>query len=230
MRIIKNESLILTRTRIGEQAPKVGLILLLIVTILVWMRPDWLLLIIALIWLGFIASLVGAYWGERFVGPLAYYKKVPEALKGLDDNYTLLEYKLPAPFVLVEPGGITVVLVKSQGGEIKYENGRWQHKESLGLLRRVAGQEAIGHPERQAVAETAKVEKVLRNLLPEEALSVPIRPVILFIAPKAHIEADDSPVPVVPAVKFKSWLRGPGRLPNLPDDIKAQLQEAIDKL
>ncbi len=227
MHIITKESHIQSRVRIGERAPLVGLILLFIATILIWTRPEWWLITMVLIWVGFIASMVGGYLGERFVGPLAHHKKVPEALKGLDNSYVLAMYQLPSPFVLIEPGGMTVFLVKSQGGDIKYKEGKWHHRQKLGLFRRLAGQEGLGRPERQANLELAQMKKFLKETLPD-GLEIPTRCIILFVDPDVQLDAEDSPVPALRAVKLKGWLRGEGRRSTLPASDRQQLLEALD--
>jgi len=227
MRVIVDESLVRSRTRIGERALSVGLLLVLVTIILAVLRPEWWPLILILSSAGLSASLVGGYLGERFVGPLAYHKKVPLALKGLDDRYTLLMYKLPSPFVLVEPSGLTVIKVKSQDGNIVYENGAWRHREKWGFLKRFAGQESIGKPEQQAWTEVEQVNKLLKKL-PLNDEEIPVRPLILFINPRVQLSADECPVPALRAAKLKSWLRGPGRESALSDDILQHLYEVLE--
>ncbi len=226
MRIIAKESYITSRVRIGERAPLIGLILLLVATILIWTRPEWWLLTMTLVWAGFIVSMIGGYLGERFVGPLAHHKKVPEALKGLGGDYTLLMYELPSPFVLVEPSGLTVMLVKSQGGQITYNEGKWRHKQKLRFFRRFAGQDSIGRPIQQAKFELGRVKKALQKLSPND-LDIPIRVLILFVDPDVQLDADDSPVPAIRAAKLKGWLRGEGRQSNLPEEMQKQIHQVL---
>jgi hypothetical protein len=185
-----------------------------------------------LVWAGFITSMIGGYLGERFVGPLAHHKKVPEALKGLGGDYTLLMYKLPSPFVLVEPSGLTVILVKSQGGEITYDDGKWQHRQKLRFFRRFAGQESIGRPDQQAKVELNQVEKALQKLSSDKKpssddLDIPVRALILFVDPDVQLDVKDSPIPAIRAAKLKSWLRGEGRASNLPDETQKQLLQVL---
>ncbi len=226
MRIIAKESYIKSRVRIGERAPLVGLILLLVATILIWTRPEWWLLTMTLVWAGFITSMIGGYLGERFVGPLAHHKKVPEALKGLGGEYTLLMYKLPSPFVLVEPSGLTVILVKSQGGEITYDDGKWRHRQKLRFFRRFAGQESIGRPDQQAKVELNQVEKALKKPSSDN-LDIPVRALILFVDPDVQLDVEDSPIPAIRAAKLKSWLRGDGRASNLPEETQKRLHQIL---
>ena len=226
MRIVTNETHINSRTRWGERAPLAGLLLLAAATLLIFWRPDLIWATTVVVSLGFIVSLIGSYLGDRYVGPLAHHKKVPEALKGLDNDYVLLMYKTPFPFVLVSPGGVTVITVKSQGGDIAYVKGRWKHREKLGWLRRFAGQEGLGRPDRLAQAEADDFRNFLAKRLPE-GMDVPVRPAILFINSNIQLEADDSPVPAFITAHFKHWLRKEGRLPKLSSEVQQQLAVAL---
>jgi hypothetical protein len=171
-------------------------------------------------------SIIGSYLGNRYVGPMAYHKKIPEALKGMTDNYTLLIYELPVPFVLVEPGGLTTITVKAHGGEVKYEKNSWQHQEKLGFLRKLAGQETLGRAHRFALSEAERLQKHLDKRLPED-VEAPVRPVLLFIHPDVYLEAEDSPVPALRAAEFKRWLRKDGRRTRLPDETREKLRAVL---
>ncbi|MGC9346949.1 MAG: hypothetical protein ACP5JG_02320 [Anaerolineae bacterium] len=232
MRIVSDESHISLRTKIGERAPFVGLAVLAVATVLIFVRPQWLWLTMALVWVGFLISLTGSYLGDRYVGPLAHHKRVPDALKGLGDEYTLIMYELSVPFTLVEPGGITVLTVKSQGGQVVYEKGHWRHRQRLGFLRRFAGQEGLGRPHRMAEAERSYVESYLEKALPADGLDpseVPVRAVVLFTNPDVVLNLeDDPPLPALRAVELKRWLRKEPLRPRLSDEAMTEILEALN--
>ena len=238
MRVIANESHIETRTKLGEWAPLAGLIVLGISTAIIFVEPSRIWISMILVWIGFLISIVGSYLGNRYVGPMAYHKKVPEALKGMTDDYILLMYMLPVPFVLVEPGGLTTITVKAHGGEVKYQNDSWQHQEKLGFLRKLAGQETLGRAHRFALSEAERIQKYLDKRLPQDIamemkmemkmememeMEAPVRPVLLFIHPEVYLEAEDSPVPALRSAEFKRWLRKDGRRTRLPDETREKL-------
>jgi hypothetical protein len=170
--------------------------------------------------------MMGGYLGGRYVGPLAHHKKVPEALKGLENSFTLLMYKTPVPFVVMDAGGLTTVLVRGQNGRITYQNGKWRHKDKWGWLKRFAGQESLGRPDQLALLEAEDLRRFLHKRLPE-GIEVPVRPVILFVHPDAIVEAADSPVPVFRESELKRWLRREGRRPNLPKETVEALYAAL---
>ena len=226
MRLIVNESQIKNRTRIGELAPLGGLIILVVATVLIFWKPELTWVTLLIIWVGFILSLVGGYLSSRYLGPMAHHKRVPEVLKGLENSYTLLMYKTPSPFVLVDNGGVTVITVRSQGGQVAYAKGSWRHREKRGWLRRFAGQEGLGRPDRIAVVEVEAMQRYLAKQLPD-GVEVPVRSVILFVNPDTVIDVADPPVPVLRGAEFKRWLRREGWPAKLSSEVQRQLAEAL---
>ncbi len=228
MQVVANDRHINTRKKIGERAPFVGLVLLGLSTALVFLKPDWLWGTMALVWVGFMISLAGSYLGDRYVGPNAGHRRLPEALKGLDNGYTLLMYKMAAPFVLVEPGGLTVLSLRSQGGLITYEGGKWQQKQKLSLLRRFAGQESLGHPDRISETERQMVIDQLRKALPEGP-TVPVRAMLVFTNPETVLEVDEEtvPVPSMRTAELKRWLRRTPMRPQMPESAHQAFRAAF---
>jgi len=226
MRIIINEAHITTRTRIGERAPFIGIALLFIAIVLILFLPEWLWVSMLLVWVGFVVALIGSYLGDRYVGALAHHKKVPEAFRKLNDQYTLLVYQTFVPFVLLGPEGVTIITVKSQGGQVTYQNGKWRHHEKLGILRRMAGQEALGRPDRMAQAEATDFSRFLHKQLPE-GVEVPVYPLLLFINPNVKVDAIDSPVPALLSSKAKRWLLKKGRSAPLSEQVFQYVRQVL---
>ncbi len=228
MRLISNEKHISSRKKIGERAPFVGLVLLAVSTVLVFLKPEWLWGTMALVWVGFMVSLAGSYLGDRYVGPNAGHRRIPESLKGLDGSYTLLMYKTSVPFVLAEPGGLTVLSVKSQGGTITYADGKWRQRQKLGLLRRFAGQESLGRAHKGAEIEQSILLDQLRKLLPD-GMTVPVRTLLVFTHPDVVLQVDEDsvPVPAVRASELKRWLRRTPLRPQLPEAVQQALRTAL---
>ncbi|MCU0521249.1 MAG: hypothetical protein MUF84_11220 [Anaerolineae bacterium] len=229
MQVISNAAHISSRRKIGERAPFVGLVILAVSAVLVFLKPEWLWATMALVWLGFMVSLAGSYLGDRYVGPNAGHKRIPEALKGLDSGYTLLMYRTSVPFVLLEPGGLTVLSLKSQGGSITFANGKWQQRQKMSLLRRFAGQESLGRPQQIAESERQSVLDQLKKLLPD-GVQVPVRTVLVFTNPDVVLRVDEDtvPVPSVRAAELKRWLRRTPMRPQLPDSAHRAIRDALN--
>jgi len=236
MRIIRNERRIRRLSAIGKHATMAGLLTLLISLIISFVRPYWLVPMLMSVALGFILSVVGGFFADRFAGPLAHHDALTGALKGLDDQYTLLQYVLPVSHVLLEPEGCTVFVVKTQGGEVTYqqERGRWKHRQRGKFFRQFVGQETVGAPDLEAEHQVRKLEHYLAvrlsahgeaHRLPD--VEVPVRAAIVFVNPKVTLEATASPVPAFYGKRVKAWLRGPGKRKPLPAAVHRRLAEAL---
>ncbi len=225
MRIIRNERHVRLFGTIGRYGTFAGLAALLAGLIISYVKPDWIIPMLASVTVGFVLSVVGGFFADRYAGPLAHHESVAEALKYLGKRYALLQYTLPAPHVLLGPGGCTLFVVKSQGGSVAYQDGKWKHQQKGKLFRQFAGQEAVGVPDAEAERQTQKLKRWLTTQLPD--LEIPVRAVILFVNPDVTLEADDAPTPTLHAKKVKAWLRGPGKLDPLPPATYRRLTEAL---
>ncbi|MBU0702687.1 MAG: hypothetical protein KKC18_02340 [Chloroflexi bacterium] len=226
MRIIRNERRIRVLGSIGQYGALAGLLALLAGLILSFVKPDWFAPMLASVTLGLCLSVIGGFFADRYAGPLAHHEALAQALKGLGNDYALLQHLLPVPHVLVEPGGCTVFVVKAQGGQVAYEDGKWKHQQRAKFFRQFAGQEAVGAPDSEAERQARKMEQWLTKQLPE--VEIPTRAVILFVNPDLTLEVSDPPVPTFHGKKVKAWLRGPGRLKPLPSATQRQLAEALE--
>lgn len=225
MRIVRNERHIRVRSFIGKNAPLVGLAALAIGLLLSLFQPDQLLIMAICMVLGVSFSIVGGIFADRYAGPLAHHDALSNVLKGLDSQYVLVQYILPVPHVLLEPGGLTALVIRSHGGQIAFQKeGRWKHRQPGKAFRQMVGQPGVGAPDLEAEYQVKKLKSWLAEHLPDT--EVPVRAVIVFVNPHVRLEAADSPVPAFYGKKVKAWLRGPGKQPSLPADVYRQLAMA----
>jgi hypothetical protein len=227
MRIIRDERHISVRSSIGQYATLGGLLVLLLGLGISFLRPGWSIPLMVSMALGFTLSVVGGFFADRYAGSLAHHKALAEVLKGLNYRHTLLQYVLPANHVLVGPGGCTCFVVKTQGGVVAYEEGRWTHRQRGSFFRRLVGQEGIGRPGVDAQREATKLATYLRERM-TDADQVPVRGVAVFVNENVQLKAEDAPVPAFYRKKVKDWLRGPGELEPLPEDLQRQLTVALE--
>lgn len=228
MRIIANETFIERREKLANILPLVAMGVLFGSLVISFMKPTWFLFTMALAVIGFFLSIVGTYLVQRFGGQLAHHDVVPQALKGFSDDYALLIYEVPnVPFVLVEPGGLTAMLIKTQGGKIVYEDGHWQHQQRMKFLRQFGGEESLGRPDRQAQDLANLLKSYLDARLPDE-VEAPVRGIALFVNPEVELNAEDAPVPAIWVGKLKEWLRNEGRRSRLPAETRNAITEAME--
>lgn len=226
MRIIRNERHIRTRNFIGKYAVLAGLLVLMAGLVSSFVKPGWVVPTLLSVPLGFILSVMGGFFADRYVGPFAHHSALADILKGLDDRYVLLQYTLPVSHVLAEPGGLTAFVVKSHGGQVTcQEGGRWKHRQRGKVFRQFAGQEGLGAPDLEAEHQVEKLGRWLAGQLPD--VEIPVRAGIVFVNPNVKLDATASLVPAFYGKKVKAWLRGPGKLKPLPPAVQRRLAEAI---
>jgi hypothetical protein len=226
MRIIRNERFIRTRRALGQIIPGLALVVLVAGLVISFAKPEWFWATLTSVVVGLVLVLLGGLFTERYASPIAHHDSLASALKGLDDRHVLLQYVLPVPHVLLDPGGCTVLVVKSQPGQITYAEGRWNHRYRGKLFRQLAGQQGVGVPHVEAEQQVQKLRKWLARELPDT--DVPIGAAIVFVNPKASVSAAQSPVPAFFGKKIKAWLRGPGRRKPLPRDEYRRLNALLD--
>ncbi|MFN3704736.1 MAG: hypothetical protein ACK4WM_01905 [Thermoflexales bacterium] len=173
---------------------------------------------------GFAVSRVGFYFGNRYLSPSRPDVLLRESLKGLDRKYALLIFHPPTPYMLIEPGGVTVFVTRNQEGKVRFANGKWQRRESL-LRMWLGREEALGDPLVELNAEIAKVNEWLKQRLPD--LTIPVRGIIVFTHPRVVLDVEPSPVPILAADELKDYLRGAGRWKDLPASIQRKMREAL---
>lgn len=179
---------------------------------------------IAILVVGFAVSRVGFHYGNRYLAPTRPDAVLRENLKGLDRKYALMLFQSPHDYVLVEPGGVSAFVIRNQDGRIAYKGGKWKRRESI--FRFWFGRdEPLGDPTQEALAAAAKINKILTEKLP--TLKIPVRGIVVFSNPKAVLEVEPSPVSVVRAEELKDYLRGAGKLREMPNSIQRKMREAL---
>ncbi len=232
MRIIRDERRINMLGSVGQYASLGGLLILLGGLVISFVRPEATLPLVISMAVGFTLSVVGGFFVDRYAGSLAHHEALAEVLKGLDYRHALLQYVLPVDHVLLEPGGCTVCIVKTQAGEVVYESedgGKWKHHQRGKIFRRLVGQAGVGQPDRDARQEVERLREYVDEKLGNavQADRIPVRAVIVFVNEDVHLEADESPVPAFYRKKVKDWLRGPGDLRPLPAPLHDELADAL---
>jgi hypothetical protein len=177
--------------------------------------------------LGLLFSMIGGYFTRRFdrgPSPLPH-DALDQALKGFDDRYILAHYMLPTAHALLTPNDLYVILAKPQAGQVRFANGRWNNPGGLRRVLTWMSEEGIGNPSREAAAEIQRLKRFFEKVLPDMAIEP--QPVVVFIHPKAEVEASTSPIPAMHAKKAKNWLRSRPK-GNLTHEAHEALQRLME--
>jgi hypothetical protein len=175
--------------------------------------------------LGFILVNVGNTFTNRWGKNPPPDQAIDDLLKGLDNRYTIVHYRLGAEHALFTPNGIVAILGKYERGTITFDGKKWRQRGVSGFLK-FFGAEALGDPAADGRAEAAALARKLRKILKTDEVP-PVRPIIAFVNDAARIEADSSPVPALHASKVKDYIRHLPKTPALrPNQLRLVLEYA----
>jgi hypothetical protein len=226
MRTFRNDQFIQKRATIGRYVSLFGLGVLVLGLVICFTAPEFIGISYATLIVGFIASQIGTYYGNRYARLDRPDEVLSKALKGFDDRYALYQYTTPAGNVLVTPNACYVFAVKMQSGPIVYRNGKWQHDVGWKRLFKALAQEGLGNPITDVETETNALKRYLDKHLP--GVEVPLQSVIIFGHDRARLDVNESPVPAMHVKKLKDWLRGAGKGGALTPEAHEQLLELIE--
>ncbi len=226
MRVVTNEKFIQRRARIGNIASWVGLGVL-IIGMVASFRPQYIYIAFASLAIGFLAANIGTYQLRRFGRNPRPDQVLSRAFKGFDDRYVFYAWVLPSPYVLLGPAGLFVFVTRDQGGRVICEGSRWRQPFRISRIFTALGQEGLGNPTKELLAEIEHMQRWLADHLPEEEVP-PIQGAVVFIHPKVQLELDDVAVPVVTANKLRSWLRNRAKKRVLNEQQRQTLEKLFE--
>jgi hypothetical protein len=223
VRKISNPGMIKRNKQIGKYGTLAAMVVLVGGIIISNMYKDRLDLSYGALILGSILMLIGSLFTTRWGRNPPPDQAVDDVLKGLDDRYTLIHYRLGAEHALFTPDGILALLAKSEGGQVSYDGKKWRQTGVSGLGK-FFGTESLGNPSSDSLFEVESLTRTLRRILGKGETFI-IRPIIIFTNDKTRVDADASTVPALHASKVKEYIRHmPKETPLRPD----QLQQVIE--
>jgi hypothetical protein len=233
MQIIRDEALVGRRKKVGNIASLLGIAIILGGMIFTWVAPGrdvsaQLLIYVPLLTLlvGFIVSSIGMYYVNRWGRSPRPDEVLDRSLKGLSRGYKLYHYALPAPHVLLTPGGPMVLVAKFEGGEFTVEDDKWRQRFSAMRVLGFMGREGLGNPSKDADYLVERMRRYLEENEPELG-EVPVSAVIVFTAEKVVLNVGETRIPVLRAAKLKGYLRSQADKP-LPQETQQRLETLFD--
>lgn len=208
MKIIKNEKLIKRNGKIGNWTSLAALIVLGLGMYISFARTDLFVYSIAALLVGFTLTQVGMYMGNRYGRSPRPDEKLDAGLKGLQNEFSIYHYMLPASHLLVGPAGIWVLIPYHQRGKVTFRKNRWKMSGG-GFLQgymRIFGQESLGRPDIELESEVSVVKKILAKQMEESAIPE-IKAMMVFTSDDVEIEAEDAPVPAMKLKEVKEFFR-----------------------
>jgi hypothetical protein len=226
MRVIVNEPLVAKRSTWGRRIMSVGFAAL-VLAVLLSLKRETVLSAYGVMVAGLILVNVGAIYGGKWIRDPRPDQSLDKALKGLNHGSRLYNYLLPVDHVLVSSVGLFVLTLKAQDGQIIGHGEKWQRRLNLWGSFTAMFESKLGNPSRQARNEVAKVQDWLHAHLPET--EVPVRPVIVFVNPKAQLRLEEPSVPAFPLADLKGYLRTALKDKSLPQTTLKALTDLCDE-
>lgn len=160
--------------------------------------------------LGLVATLVSVRMTNLWIRRPRPEVALREGLKGLSNRSVLYSYyHSPAQHVLICPQGVFAIVTRFQDGSYTVQGDRWiTHGGLLNALLRVLRQDGIGDPNYDAQRAAQHVRKLLAPFAPD----VEVKPLIVFIDPRARLTLQNPSIPILYA--------HPKQQPNLKDYLR----------
>jgi len=212
MNIIRNDKLIRRNARIASFTTILSIAILLAGTLYFFRFQSTGIPLFAALILGILLSQIGMYYTNRFARKPRPDELLDQALKGLDNKFTLYHYRTPVSHLLVGPSGVWILEPKYQSGTIRYSNGRWRQKGG-NLYLKIFAQENLGRPDLEVLGDLDRMQKFLQKNLPDETVPE-LNSALVFSNPKTIIdipEEENPPAETVYTNKLKDLIRKSGK-------------------
>ena len=228
MRIVTNYKLIKRNRKIG-QITTIASLVVLVIGLIISFTPDpemFMWSFVALIG-GFMLSQVGIFFGNRWGRSPRSDERLVQALKGLDDKYTLYNHITAIPHLLVGPAGIWALCTFPQTGTIIYDEDkdRWKQQGSNWYMKLFA-QEGLGKPEQEVRVTLTDIQSYLDKQASIEGLPT-AQAAMVFTNPKTVVQAANASIPTLHIEKLKDFIRRQSKESPADFDAIYQLLEIL---
>jgi hypothetical protein len=207
MEAFVNQRKVKVNTQIGRWTSLAGLVILIGGLVASIVRPSLAWASMLSLLLGFLASVVGAYYLNHWTRTPRADQLLDQALKGISNQYHMYHYLLPVRHVMLGPTGLYLFRAYLHEGPVTYDGRKWKQKMSVGRLLGFSGQDALADPVRDALLDRKRFRQWLAARLPEEDIPE-IYSFIVFVREGVELDLAETPVPVVEGRQLKSAVRG----------------------
>jgi hypothetical protein len=198
MRIETNEKLYKRNTRAALLANLTGLFLLAGSVYVLFGAPSqfgrYLLFLLG----GVIFTQIGNYFGRWNKRP---DHAINQALKSLDNSYTIYHFRSPVAHLLLGPSGIWILLPRYTRGTVTYDAKRRRWRARGGRLLGRLLQEGIGRPVQEASLEAEFLDSFFQKNWTGGELHV--QAALVFVEPETEVQASEAPLLSVSVKKLK---------------------------
>jgi hypothetical protein len=221
-----NEAFIQRRAKLARWSSLIGLGVLFLGLVASFNQQYFYWSLPALI-IGFLLANVSGFNANRYLKEPRPDQVLVKVLRGFDNSYHLFNYTAPIPHVLLTPSHIYALLVKPQEGVIRVRGKRWGRAFSLRRVFLLFGEESLGNPPRDALAEANRLSGQLQKAFGDEAPAV--EPVVIFTNPGVELDmgdassAEEFDAPVLTGSALKKYIRGQPKGEAFSRDLRQRL-------
>ncbi len=224
-----NEEFIRRRAKIARWSSLVGLAVLFLGLLASFNQQYFYWSLPALI-VGFFLANISGYNANRYLKEPRPDQVLTKVLRGFDNSFHLFNYTASVPHVLLTPSRVYALLVKPQDGVIRVQGRRWRRRFNLRRIFFIFGEEGLGNPPRDAVAEASRLQRQLEKEFGDEA--PPVEPLVVFTHPNAQLEmeeaSEESPeVPVLTGAALKKYIRAQPKGQSLNRDLHKRVTQFL---
>ena len=195
MKIVSNHKLIQKNKKVGQYLMFGTLIVVIAVIYFSFTKPEYFNYFFPVMIIALFSMQFGSYYSTKFGLSPRPDELLSQALKGLDNKYTLYHYITPVSHLLVGPAGLWVLLPYHQGGTITFDSKstRWKQKGG-NLYLKIFGQESLGRPDQQVKSSEKEISKYFSKHLSNIELPE-VQSLLVFTSDKAVLEVENASSP-----------------------------------
>ena len=228
MEVFVNERKVKVNTEVGRWASLGGLVVLVVGMVVSIRNPGLVWASMASLLIGFLASIVGAYYANHWTRTPRADQVLSQALKGISNRYHLYHYLLPVSHVLLGPTGLFVIRAYLHDGPITYDGKKWKQKRSLIGRLGFSGQDSLSDPIRDMMVDVQRFQGWLSKRMRQDEIPE-VTPVIVFVRDGVELDLAETPIPVLRYKQLKGHIRRIGKESTAPldDDALYTIERAI---
>jgi hypothetical protein len=229
MKSLTNLKLIKRNAKIGQYLSLGALAVLGIGLYISFQMPSQFALSMGALLVGFFMSQVGIHFTNRWGRNPRPDEIVDKSLKGLGKEFNVYHYVTPVSHLLVGPAGVWTIMPNFQSGLVTYDKKKWRAKGGgfIASYMRLFGQDNIGRPDLESVAEIDSAKRYLKRVLPEGAQIPEVNAALLFAHPKVELKVDEAPIPALTPKELKDFLREKSKEKSISDAMLSSLRTAL---
>jgi len=206
MEVFLNKRKVRINSSVGRWTSLAGLAVLIVGMVVSFRNPQLVWVSLTSLVVGFLASVIGAYYANHWTRSPRADEILSQALKGISNKYHLYHYLLPAKHVLLGPAGLFVFRTYLNEGRIAYDGKKWKQKFSWARALGFSGQDALGDPVQDALYDAQRLQRWLERRLPHHKIPT-IDPFVVFVRDNIELAVEETAIPVISHKQLKRLVR-----------------------